>query len=75
MTKLKKSNGDKTQKIRLWQNAKTLIITVVKVTIVTVEVVTVAIVTSLEKITWHLNNWRDFLGAAICNSRDVLLIT
>ena len=45
MTKLKNSNGDKTKKIKLQQNSKTQIVTVVKMTVVTVAVVTVVIVT------------------------------
>ena len=59
MTKLEKSNCDKTQKLKLWpnskkfklwQNPKTHIVTVVQVTVVvTVAVVTVVIMTAFSK--------------------------
>ena len=65
MTKLKNSNCDKTQQIKLWQNSKTpncdsSIVTVV--TEVTVAVVIVVIVKSLKKTKKQFDNSqnRDF---------------
>ena len=49
VTKLKKSNCDKTQKLKLRQNSKTQIVIVVIVKVVTVAVVTLVIETSYSK--------------------------
>ena len=80
VTKRKKSNCDKTQqlklwqnyikkKVKLWQNLKTLIVTVVLVTVVTVAVVTVIIVKSFGK---NYLTPRQ-LGADFCDSCNVLM--
>ena len=73
MTKLKKSNCDKTQKnLTLWQKSKTQIMTVVIVSVVTVAVVTVVIVTSFnkDKLTPQkpmICSWCSFLQFYLCS--------
>ena len=49
VTKLKNSNCDQSQKIKLWQNSKTQIVTMVIVTVVIVAVVTAVLITSFSK--------------------------
>ena len=60
VTKLNISNGDKTPKLKLWQNYKTQIVTKCELLL-------------LVRTLWHLDNQWDVLCAAIYDSRNVLL--
>ena len=73
VAKLKNSNYDKTLNIKLWQNSKTQIVTVVIMTLVTEAVVTLAKVTLV--LTWHLESRWDVLGAAVRKSCNVILLS
>ena len=71
MTNLKNSNGDKTQKLILWKNPRTQIVTKLKKT----QIVRTQIVTKLKL--WHYSNWdkTQILQSSNCDQKKTQIVT
>ena len=69
--KTKNLKYDKTRKFQWWQNSKTQIVTKLKNSNCE-KIQNLKLWHLLVKTTWHLTKQWHVLGAAFCNSRDVL---
>ena len=73
--KLKNSNCDKTQKLKLWQLKNSNCDKTQNVKLWQNSIYDKSLKSLLVRTTWHLDNGCDVLWAAFCDSRDVLIDT